>query len=188
MDYNFFKNIQEKVSVKKLNKRERLFFLGVILTISIFFVDRILFRTAMRMVNDLDEQIERQELLYRNDAVLASNKERILSHLQKYQKYLELPESAKEDSLAGIFSYLESLARKNNITIVDIKPKKDRQERKYVFYYPIEMEIEAGTDSLLDFFYELNEGDFIIDVGKAFLKPKNDLVQVTVEVDAIIFK
>ncbi len=187
---NFTPAALKNFSPGKLSRRERLLFYGILFILTLFFLDRFVIRRAAEMLKRINADINTQELVYRNSLTLANNREQIELLFESYKQYLQPEKGSEEDSLAGIFSYLESLARENNMTLVDIKPKKGdvTAEDEHLSLYPIEVEVETGLDPLLNFFYQLSQGVPILDVKKVTLKVKEGSLEAKIELEAVIFK
>jgi len=177
-----------KFSPDKLSKNERFLFYGVCIALTLFLLDHFAVQSIRQRGEQLDEEIEKQELLYKNRSILVANKQGIEKRFGEYDRYLQTKKGSDEDSLSDIFSYLESLARKNDLTLVDVKPKNENIESEYLVGYPIEVEVEANLNLLLNFFYELSEGVPIIDVKKVLIKVKNNLLETKMDVEAYAFK
>jgi len=172
----------------KLSKNERFLLNGVCIVLVVFFLDRFAVQSIRDRGEQLNEEIKKQELSYKKRSALLSNKEKIEQRFVEYGKYLQTKKGSDEDSLADIFSYLESLARKNNLTLVDVKPNNENSESEYLVSYPIEVEVEASLNLLLDFFYELSEGVPMVDIKKVSLKVKADVLETKFDLETYIFK
>lgn len=181
-------SIFRKFSLAKLGKRERYFVYLICVLLILFLLNRFIFQSIANTLKHLNEETAKQELIYKRSLGLVSNREDILSYFENYKKYLSSQKESIRDSLPQILSYLESSARKNNVTVIDVKPKKKVTENVYSFHYSIELALEAGLSSILDFFYELNKGNFLIDTKEVSIGLKEDTIQLKVELESIIFK
>jgi len=181
----------EKLSLKKFNKRERILFFSILCIFIVFFLDRFIFQQAAITLGQLNTEIDQQELAYKNSLVLVKNKDVIASRLKDYEKYLSPQEDSRERTLANkasIFSYLEVLARENDIALIESSEQKEIEKNVYYFSYPIRLDLESSPGSLLSFFQELNKGDFLIDVKETLIEAKENFLEARIDLEAIVFK
>ena len=181
-------DIFKKFSLSKLQGRERYLFYFIVILLSLLLLDNLVFKKIANTFRDLTEKIAKQELVCKRSISLVANKSYILFQFANYKEYFGSKGKSTKDSLPTILSHLESAARKNNVILSDVKPKRKVKEGRYSFRYPVELSLEGGLPSILDFFYELDNGRLLINTKEVSITLKKDLLKLKIDLEAVVFK
>lgn len=100
-----------------------------------------------------------------------SQKDIVASRYEKLSKYFKNVGSG-EETTAIILSEIESLGRKSNLNLLDLKPQ-ETKDRGFYKEYSVEMEAEGEMESLMDFVYQLNASAQLLRVEKLRLNLKD---------------
>jgi len=154
----------------KLSKREKIgVFLGVAFLLVVF-LDNLVIKPVTARVKALNMEIKTSEAQLSRYLRNLNRKDWVLEKYQKYTKYVKKGGSDEEET-AKILGEIETLARKSNLTLADMKP---RMPRAIGFYkeYTVEIEVEGGMNSLASFLYQLNNSTQLLRAEKVRLYPK----------------
>ena len=154
----------------KLSKREKIgASLGAAFLLAVF-LDNVVIKPVNVGIKVLNAEIKTGEARLSRYLRNLSCKDEVLKEYQKYAKYVKKGGSDEEET-AKILGEIETLARKSNLTLADMKP---RMPRAIGFYkeYTVEIEVEGGMKSLVSFLYQLNNSTQLLRAEKVHLYPK----------------
>jgi hypothetical protein len=97
----------------------------------------------------------------------------VLHDYEQCAPYMPARKGAASEVRAELLGAIERAATSTGVTLMSTKPR-DPQTRDVVEGFTVELEIEAGTDSLLKFMHELYSSDQLLRVDKMAVSPKND--------------
>jgi len=156
--------------LSKLSNRERIgAFLGAAFLLLVF-LDSLIIKPINARVKALNTEIETGEAQLGRYLRNLSRRDAVLEEYQKYAKYVKKAGSDEEET-AKILGEIETLARKSNLTLADMKP---RMPRSIGFYkeYTVEIEVEGSMNSIMNFLYELNSSTQLLRAERVRLYPK----------------
>ena len=134
------------------------------------FLDNLVIKPVNARINGLNAEIKASEARLSRYLRSMNRKDDVLKEYQKYAKYVKKGGSDEEET-AKILGEIETLARKSNLTLADMKP---RVPHTIGFYkeYTVEIEVEGGMDSIMNFLYHLNSSTQLLRVERVRLYPK----------------
>jgi len=154
----------------KLSRREKIgAFVGAAFLLAVF-LDNLVIKPINARVKVLSTEIKAGEAQLSRYLRNLSRKDGVLEEYQKYIKYVKRGGSDEEET-AKILGEIETLARKSNLTLADMKP---RMPRAIGFYkeYTVEIETEGDMSSFIQFLYQLNNSTQLLRAEKVRLYPK----------------
>lgn len=159
------------VNIKILTNREKsiLYITIFLIGFSIFFT--FIFLPIMNGFRQLNQKINSVELKLKKATILLGKRQNIEKSYEKFA-LLTNGKTGEDYSSASMLSEVESLANKNNLRIVDIRPKTEQSSRQYGEFF-IELKQEGKANDFFKFIYELENPPYFLRIKKAQLMSKN---------------
>jgi Tfp pilus assembly protein PilO len=157
--------------LSNLSKKEKI---GLMVAAVIFFLafsDRLILNPINRRIQQVNQEIKTSEKQLKMGLYNLSQKETIISEYGKYSQYFKSLGSEEEDT-AAILSEIETVAKKSNMTLLNLKPLPSKDKGFYK-EYSIEVETEGTIESLINFIYRLNTSTQLLRVEKLRLSLKD---------------
>lgn len=159
-----------------VSQKERIGIIVAVAVVSVAIFDRLIISPINKKIQQINDGIkisERQlEIGLRN----LSQKDIVASQYEKFRKYLKNIGSG-EETTAIILSEIESLGRKSNLNLLDLKPQ-ETKDRGFYKEYSVEMEAEGGMECLMNFIYQLNASTQLLRVEKLRLNLRDKQSEV----------
>lgn len=154
-----------------LAKKEKIGVILAIIIVCFALVDRLVVNPINNRIKLIGQDIKVNEKELSLGMRNLSQKEIIQK--QYFQNVSNLQNSGSdEETIAGMLSRIEGLARITNVSLVDIKPQ---STQKIDFYkqYNVEITIEATMEDIVRFIYQLNAAPELLRVEKLRLNLKD---------------
>ncbi|MGD9015483.1 MAG: hypothetical protein PVI33_05630, partial [Candidatus Omnitrophota bacterium] len=90
--------LPKSIAFSKLSKKERRLFYIVIAVLTIFLMERFVFRNIYSQLTTLNNQISRVQLDYQKAKSLIANRQEIEKTAQEYKSFLQTKSSGGDDS------------------------------------------------------------------------------------------
>ncbi len=160
--------------VKKLSKRERIVFYSAVAVVSLMLLDRLVVGPVFGKLKSLDEQIVTATEGINRDVRILAQKDRIALQLTAYKGML-VPEGTKEEEFSDLMKEVETLANKNGVSLLDMKPG-DIRVLDGAKQYLVSLNCEAPFNKLVDFLYGIESSKKMLktDRFQLSLKSKQD--------------
>jgi len=178
----------KRFSIDRLSKKERCLFYAVIALGCIFLFERFISGNIIAELKILNKKIVMQQIVNQKAKALIKNKQAIIKQASMYANYLSAEPGAGRDSLSRILTILEIIARKNNITLSDIKPNQLIRQAPGYSIYDVGITFQGSLKLVTHFIADLQDSDVIFDIQKVNIKTLEDSLQMKLELSAIIFK
>ena len=172
----------------KLKKREKQIFYIVVVLLSLFLVERLVFRPLADRLGQQDKEIELTKMKLTKAKLMAGQKGDILKEYSELEKYMKI-KGSDEEVTSELLKEIEALARDSSISISEIKPISN-QKRGVSKEHTIEVRTEASMPQLINFLYRLNNSTSMLRVQKfsLMLRDENsDILRVTLLIAGISF-
>jgi len=166
--------------MKQFTKNERIliFIIGALLFIFVF--NSLIIAPLRGKLKETEEDIARLQLLLRKYSGLENEKELIVKAYKQIERYLSL-QGSDDEKMTLILSRIESEARKNELTIVDMKPDVSNLKLKSkdaAAARLIRMNAEADIRKILNFLQGLENAEIFLTVDKIILSVKDEETRV----------
>ena len=140
--------------LNKLSKKEKtgLFIAAAFVFFSI--LDRAVIAPINNGIKEVSHKIEANEKRLKEQLRYLNQKDTISREYQGYANAVEKKLSEEEET-AKMLSEIEDLSKKSSVYLIDIKPRPSRQTDFYKEYM-VEIEVESGMESLMNFLHQLN--------------------------------
>lgn len=171
----------------KLNKREKQIFYVSIALISLFIMERIIFKPLADKLNDLNQEIQFKETKLIKGLRAEAQRDEILKEYKSYEGYFKV-KGSDEEIVSEFLREIERLARESAVSVSDIKPQSNRKHGLYN-EYAIEVRIEASLKDIAAFLYRLNNSVLLLRVEKFNLTPKDessDILKVNMALSGMV--
>lgn len=157
----------------KLSKREKTFVYATALIVFFAAVDRLVYVPIVNLSDELDREILMQEKQIKANWRNLAMREAVLKTFSVYDGYASSTGS-DEKEVANLLNEIEALARKNGLSLINVKPKPLTKEQYWKRYH-VEVEIETEWTPLFKFIYDLYSSKFLLRVKHLRLVPKGRL-------------
>lgn len=161
--------------IKLLNKREKLVFNLAVAAILFMLIFNFIISPIMARYVQLNKEIAVTRAKLSKYMVLLSQKEKIQKqYSDKFNSVPSLPE-LKQDYLVLVLSELQDLAKKAEISIIDLRPQQGVKSgsplNKEII---IEMRTEGSMEGYFKFIYDIENSLWILDIKKFQLLTKGN--------------
>ena len=140
--------------LNKLSKKEKAGLLIAAAFVFFSILDRAVIAPINNSIREVSHKIEADEKRLKEQLRYLSQKNTISREYQGYANAVEKKLSEEEET-AKILSEIENLSKKSSVYLIDIKPRPSRQTDFYKEYM-VEIEVESGMESLMNFLHQLN--------------------------------
>ena len=158
--------------ISKLSETEKKFFYITILIVLVSLLDRLFLGPAIDQLQEIHEEVVRQENSIKRDLRFLSYKDQILEEGKVLDKYAveKLPE---EDVINNkFFSTVEKLANRSNVNLIKSNPAQAIDEKDFVQYYA-NLECAGDLKDMISFIHLLNSTNDLFKIVKFELTPKH---------------
>lgn len=157
--------------IERLSKREKIIFYAVIFFISLSLLDRIIISPIYSKMKTLNEEIQEKESNIKKNIHILSQKDKISAEINKYASFLSSLK-LEDGQLISILKEIETLANKNSVYLVDMKPVglKDLGSLKK---YLVNLNCEAQMEQLAEFMYTIEISNRLLTIEKYQINPKS---------------
>lgn len=156
----------------KLNKREKQIFYGCIALVSLFIMERVIFKPFTDKLAELRNEISLKEAKLIKGLRAEAQRDQILKEYKGYEGYLKV-KGSDEEIVSEFLREVERLARESAVSVSDVKPQSSRKRGLYN-EYNIEVRTEATLKDIVTFLYRLNNSVLLLRVEKINLTLKDE--------------
>ncbi len=154
------------VNIGNLNKREKTILVFTVLAIAVKLFFDLILTPYSRNLEILDKEVARLKNKLVKARRLTARKGGIEKDFQNLAPVLKEEENlSKQQQVARVLTVLERLGNKSGININDIKPRTIRQ-MEYYSEFTVELRLEAGSNEIADFIYQLQESKELLTIDK----------------------
>jgi Tfp pilus assembly protein PilO len=154
-------------SLLQLKPRERLLALGTGLVVLALLLDRAVIHPWLRHARHVREEIGRLEDVLQRQHLLLARRERVLSELARYQRYLQ-PAVADDLQMAALLKEIEQLAGETRIAVTEIKPL-DVETDETSKRYSLEVRFACTLDDWVAFVHRVESSPSLYTIVRAGL-------------------
>ncbi|MDD5218592.1 MAG: hypothetical protein PHN49_03025 [Candidatus Omnitrophica bacterium] len=143
----------------------------------LFFMDQLVLGPILTRMKIMDAEIEAKKETIRRNMRILSFKESILKEYASYNEYLDSGEKTQEEIVGALLRKIETLAKQQNISIINIRPG-DVIENPVFQEYRTSLECEGTLTDLLTFMNLLEESDYLFQITRYKMSPKSKGAEV----------
>ncbi|VAX36086.1 GTP-binding protein HflX [hydrothermal vent metagenome] len=154
--------------MRPLSNREKKIFFVCLMIISIFILNRGLFKPLQNRTVTLSQKIQKGEKHLRKSLRVSHEYESIL---KKYEKYLVnfKQEMSDEKEMSAIIAQIESMMTQNQLQFSEMKPQKI-VEMDFYKVFSVSLKMNGDLDQINQFLYTLQNVPYFFQVDKLRLE------------------
>ncbi|MFH1904732.1 MAG: type 4a pilus biogenesis protein PilO [bacterium] len=178
-------------SIAKLSKREKGIFYLCVAIIACALLYAFIFKPIGRKWVRLNKEIQIKRMSLMKNIRAVKNRKKVFSEYEVYADRVK-QKGSDEKEIARIFREIESAARNNHVSILNMKPVSfiDRSGEKEGYKkLAVEVECEAEMSSLVQFIYNIQTCSQILKVEQIKLKAKemnSNIIRGTLSIGKIL--
>lgn len=171
----------------RFNSRERKLAVIAAVIFVVFFTDLLVVHPLLDHYAGLEEEIVTGQKKLAQNMMNITRKEMIERQYALYETMIREPATDEEET-ASLLSEIESLARNNKVTLIDLKPL---EAKSHDFYkeFTVSLDIETEMEPLIRFLYQIETAPDLMKVMRAKLTLKGkaeSMMKVQLEVSKIV--
>jgi Tfp pilus assembly protein PilO len=160
-------------ALSKLSPREKKILYVVIGLLVLVFGYHGIWTPMNQKFGELDQEIFALQMRLRKAKTFIRQKDQVLEASKKFSNLEQMDAGSDEEEIARLLNFIEQTARKNGVSLSDVKPQ-PVQSDKVTKQYQVELNAEANLASLTEFIYELEHSAQMLRLGRVTINPKED--------------
>lgn len=152
------------MSFSNMAKKEKIGLVAAALIVGLTLLDRLIVDPINKRIQQIEREIRQDEKQLSLGLRNLSQKDTILSEYDKYSQYFK-SFGSEEETTAAMLSEIETLAKKSNMNLSDLKPQTSK-DKGFYREYSVDVEAEGAMDSLVSFLYKLNSSPQLLRAEK----------------------
>lgn len=157
----------------KLSAREKKILYVVIALLILVFGYHGVWNPMMAKFAVLDDEIFAMQMRLRKAKTFLRQKDQVLEVSKKFSNLEQMDAGSDEEEIARLLNYIEQTARKNGVSLSDVKPQPVHSD-KVTKQYKVELNAEANVLSIVDFIYALENSPQMLRLDRVTLAPKEE--------------
>jgi len=177
--------------ITTLSKREKGIFCLCVALITGALLYSFIFEPIGRKWTRLNKEIQIKRMTLMKNIRAVKNRRKVFSEYEVYADRVK-QKGSDEKEIAKIFSEIESTARNNHVSILNMKPMSfaNRSGEKEVYKeFAVEVECEAQMSALVQFIYKLQTCSQMLKVKQIKLKAKeinSNIIKSTLSIGKVL--
>jgi len=173
-----------------LSKREKGIFCLCAAIIACALLYSFIFEPVGRKWTRLNKEIQIKRMTLMKNIRAVKNRKKVFSEYEVYADRVK-QKGSDEKEIAKIFSEIESTARNNHVSILNMKPMSfaNRGEKEVYKEFAVEVECEAQMSALVQFIYKLQTCSQMLKVKQIKLKAKemnSNIIKSTLSIGKVL--
>lgn len=154
--------------VSKLNPKQQVLFFIVVIFATIVLFERLLVAPSLSRVKQLDESIEKQEDVIRENLAFLQNKKDVEKEIDVFKEFYTKDTRVEEEVIAEFLKQLESLGIQSNVQLSKITPAGQEYQKEYLKYF-LTVDCSGTLEKITNFIYTINNSKDLLKVEKMSL-------------------
>ena len=167
-----------------LKKRELLLVIFIGALFFIMLMDRVVFVGLGSKFKGLARQTKYEEAMIKMGVSTKYKKDDIVKEYKKYAPYLNIEGSEKE-VMTKFLKEIENITQESDGSIISLTPKPEVESQKGYKKYKADLQMEAGTEEMFNFFNKIQENKLLIKIDSFIVAPKTEDAQL-LKLDAAV--
>ncbi len=159
--------------LSKLSEREKKILYVVVALLIVLFGYHGVWNPMQAKLATMDEEIFAMQMKLRKAKIFIRQKSDVEEAAKKFANLEQMDAGTDEEEIARLLNLIEQTARKNGVSLSDVKPEPVKSD-KITKRYTIELNAEASLESLMPFIYEIEHSPEILKIEKTNINPKED--------------
>lgn len=160
-------------ALDKLSGRERKILYVVIALLVFVFGYHAVWNPMMAKFSEMDDEIFAMQMRLRKAKTFLRQKDQVTESSKKFANLEQMDAGSDEEEIARLLNFIEQTARKNGVSLSDVKPQPVRSD-KVTKQYTVELNAEASLASVTDFVYELEHSPQMLRLERVTMTPKEE--------------
>ena len=169
------------------NNQKKLFVIAVVIVIAALF-DRLLIGPTMSRLSTIEEDINKEESMIKQNIRFLGYKDRILKERNEIDPYLTKKVLTDNEMIAAFLNKIQNLASHMKITLIKINPAPGEQDEDY-WKYQAELECSGQLEDMISFMHAVNSDTDLMKVDKfnfSAKKSDTDEIKATMTIEKIV--
>lgn len=154
--------------VSKLNPKQQVLFFIVVILVTIVLFERLLVAPSLSRVKQLDESIEKQEEVIRENLAFLQNKKDVEKEIDVFKEFYTKDTRVEEEVIAEFLKQLEFLGIQSNVQLSKITPAGQEYQKEYLKYF-LTVDCSGTLEKITNFIYTINNSKDLLKVEKMSL-------------------
>ena len=163
----------KRLKLPELKTRERLLAVGSGFILVVVVLDRLVIGPWLTHQHNVAEAVEKLEGTLQHYSRLLTYKDRVLSQLQPYRKYLR-PPLADELQMATFIKEIEELARESQVGLNEVKPLAV-ESGEFSKQYSLDIEFESTLEEWVDFIVNIESSPSLYEIVRSSLEVQEEV-------------
>ena len=162
-----------KAFYERLSARERKILYVVIALLGVTIGYHGVLRPMAAKFSTLDEEIFAMQMRLRKAKTFIRQKDDIMEAVKQYPNLEKMDAGSDEEEIAQLLNFIEQTARKNGVSLSDVKPqpvKSDQQTKQY----SVELNAESNLEALIRYVYDLEHSENLLRIDRVNIAPKDE--------------
>lgn len=172
----------------KLSAKEKMGVIAASAVVTLLVMDRLIISPIAARFRSINQNIKASEKKLVVDIRNINNKDAISAQYGKYKNYVKRTAASDEEEIAAILAEIEGLARRSDVTLVDIKPQTPKQTDYYKEYI-IDVDAEGDMEHVIMFMHNLNGSSQLLRMPKVRLtlrERESQVVKASISISRIL--
>lgn len=176
--------------LSQLTPRGKILLAVTVACVLLMLMDRIVLGPILEQIKQLEVDIEVKKETVKRYRRILSFKSSIIEEYSQYSSYLDSGEKTQEEIVAALLKKMETLAKKQSVTVSNIKPG-DVEKSLLYEEYKTGVECEGALSNVLAFMNLLEQSDYLFQIIKYELVPKSkgaEIVKCAMDVSRVLIE
>ncbi len=178
------------MKLPQLNSREKKILYAVITLGALVIGYHGIFVPMTAKFEQLDDEIFAMQMRLRKAKTLIRQKNDAVEMSKKYANLEKMDAGTDEEEIARLLNFIEQTARKDNVSLSDVKPQPVKSD-KVTKVYPVDLNAEGELNALIEFIYELEHSEQLLKIEKVEMSPKEEksaILRANLTVSRVVVK
>ncbi len=154
--------------VSKLNSKQQILFFVVAIVLAVVLFERLLVAPSLSRVKQLDESIEKQEEVIRENLAFLQGKKDVEKEIDVFKSFYTKDTKVEEEVIAEFLKQLESLGIQSNVQLSKITPAGQEYQKDFLKYF-LTVDCSGTLEKITNFIYTINNSQDLLKVEKMAL-------------------
>ena len=160
-------------ALTKLSAREKKILCVVVALLIVMIGYHGVWRPMTHKFSQLDDEIFVTQMHLRKAKTFLRQKDQVTEISKKFANLEKMDAGSDEEEIARLLNLIEQTARKNGVSLSDVKPQPVNSD-KLTKQYRVELNAEASLAPLVDFIYEIEHAPDTLRIERVTLTPKEE--------------
>lgn len=140
--------------------------------------------------SELDDEIFSMQMRLRKAKTLLRQQDDVIAMSKRYANLEKMDAGTDEEEIARLLNYIEQTARKDGVSLSDVKPQAVKSD-KVTKVYAVDLNAEGELSAIIEFVYELEHSEQLLKIEKVDMSSKEEksaILRASLRVSRIVVK